>query len=249
MYPVRCLPQRMSFRRHFMERDPPKRKSGASPKERNKSMKKILNVEEMKNMKKIVKILILSCTVTLLAALTACSDNVSDTIRSDSAAETAADDSQGTSGEVNNGADETSESEEKIEAVDFEVTLVTGETVKLSDYKGKKVLLNFWATWCGPCIQEMPAFQRLWEDYPDDFVLLAVNCGETEDEVKAFVEENGYTFHIALDEDLAVSSIYPASSIPLNIIVDEEGYITYAKYGAYDEETTYEHYKELLELE
>ena len=50
MYPVRCLPQRMSFRRHFMERDPPKRKSGASPKERNKSMKKILNVEEMKNM-------------------------------------------------------------------------------------------------------------------------------------------------------------------------------------------------------
>ena len=73
-----------------------------------------------------------------------------------------------------------SETEEvPVEAPDFEVTLVSGETVKLSDYRGQKVLLNFWATWCGPCVKEMPAFQRLYEEYPDDVVILAVNCGDT----------------------------------------------------------------------
>ena len=142
-----------------------------------------------------------------------------------------------------------SETEEvPVEAPDFEVTLVSGETVKLSDYRGQKVLLNFWATWCGPCVKEMPAFQRLYEEYPDDVVILAVNCGDTADEVREFAEENGYTFNIAIDEALTASSLYPTTSIPLTIIVDEEGYISYGSYGAYGADTMYEHYKEILGL-
>lgn len=163
------------------------------------------------------------------------SDNLSDSEASDS-----------TSG-VDSGGD-TEESEEKVLATDFEVTLISGETVKLSDFQGKKVLLNFWATWCGPCVQEMPAFQRLYEEYPDDFVILAVNCGDSEADVRDFAEENDYTFNIAIDEDLAASSLYPTYSIPLTLIVDEEGYIVYGSYGASDADTMYEHYKEELGL-
>ena len=161
---------------------------------------------------------------------------------SDSAAEA----SGSTSGA--DSSDNTEESEEKVLATDFEVTLVSGETVKLSDFCGKKVLLNFWATWCGPCVQEMPAFQRLYEEYPDDFVILAVNCGDSEGDVRDFAEENSYTFNIGIDENLAASSLYPTYSIPLTLIVDEEGYIIYGSYGAYDADTMYEHYKEELEL-
>ena len=141
-----------------------------------------------------------------------------------------------------------SQTEEKVPAVDFEVKLVSGETVKLSDYLGKKVLVNFWATWCGPCVQEMPAFQRLSEDYPDDVVILAVNCGDSASDVEDFVKDNGYTFNIAIDETLEASSLYPTSSIPLTLIIDEDGYVTYASYGASDADTMYELYKQELGL-
>ncbi len=194
-------------------------------------------------MKKKISILIL-CALLAAMICTACQNNVSDTIRSETSGESTG--SQAGSGSIQ---EETAESEEEILATDFEVTLVSGDTVKLSDFRGKKVLLNFWATWCGPCVQEMPAFQQLTEEYPDDFVMLAVNCGDAAQDVESFVEENGYTFNIALDETMEVSSLYPTSSIPLTIIVDEEGYITYASYGAADAQTMYDHYKELLELE
>ncbi len=194
-------------------------------------------------MKKKISILIL-CALLAAMICTACQNNVSDTIRSETSGESTG--SQAGSGSIQ---EETAESEEEILATDFEVTLVSGDTVKLSDFGGKKVLLNFWATWCGPCVQEMPAFQQLTEEYPDDFVMLAVNCGDAAQDVESFVEENGYTFNIALDETMEVSSLYPTSSIPLTIIVDEEGYITYASYGAADAQTMYDHYKELLELE
>ena len=194
-------------------------------------------------MKKKISILIL-CALLAAMICTACQNNVSDTIRSETSGESTG--SQAGSGSIQ---EETAESEEEILATDFEVTLVSGDTVKLSDFRGKKVLLNFWATWCGPCVQEMPAFQQLTEEYPDDFVMLAVNCGDAAQDVESFVEENGYTFNIALDETMEVSSLYPTSSIPLPIIVAEEGYITYASSGAADAQTMYDHYKELLELE
>ncbi len=186
---------------------------------------------------------ILFCIIfTAALILSACSGNANSS-QNDSTKDSA----QTSDNEVKNNTSD-SETEEKVLATDFEVTLVGGDTVKLSDYLGQKVLVNFWATWCGPCVQEMPAFQRLSEDYPDDVVILAVNCGDSAKDVEDFVQENGYTFNIAIDESLAVSSLYPTSSIPLTLIVDEEGYITYASYGAADADTMYEHYKEELGL-
>ncbi len=199
-------------------------------------------------MKKKIHILILCMLLTAMVC-TSCQNNVGDTILSETSGESTDSQESGGSGQDGTVQAETDENEEKVLATDFEVTLVSGDTVKLSDFRGKKVLLNFWATWCGPCVEEMPAFQQLTEEYPDDFVILAVNCGDTVQDVESFVEENGYTFNIALDETMEVSSLYPTSSIPLTIIVDEEGYITYASYGASDAQTMYDHYKELLGLE
>lgn len=202
-------------------------------------------------MKRKFNIVILSILILSLLLMSGCSqnnkkasNNSTEQISTDNSSDK--DTQVQTSAQTN--ADSQSETSESVLATDFEVTLVTGETVKLSDYRGKKVLLNFWATWCGPCVQEMPTFQKLSEDYPDDIVILAVNCGDSESDVKDFVNENGYTFNIAIDESLEVSSLYPTSSIPLTLIIDEEGYVIYGSYGASDADTMYELYKEELGL-
>lgn len=134
-------------------------------------------------------------------------------------------------------------------APDFTAQLVDGSTVTLSDLKGKPVLINFWATWCGPCVMEMPAFERLMEDYGDEISLVAVNCGDDAETVKDFVEENGFTFPIALDEDFEITMTYPSNGIPYTVIVDSEGVITHISTGAADADTMYERYREALGLE
>lgn len=140
------------------------------------------------------------------------------------------------------------DAEERVQVSDFEMTLSDGETVvSFEEYRGKKVLLNFWATWCGPCVGEMPAFQRLSEEYPDELVILAVNCGEDQKTVQQFVEDNGYTFPVVLDTDYAIQDMFGGvTSIPETVIIDEEGYIVTISTGAADADTMYEAYKEEL---
>lgn len=119
-----------------------------------------------------------------------------------------------------------------MEAPDFEVTLIDGETFKLSEQRGKVVLLNIWATWCGPCVAEMPEIEQLSQDYAEDLVVIGVNCGEKEADVAAFVEEKGYTYRFAADEDYLISaSLYPTNSIPYTVIIDANGVITQMHLG------------------
>ena len=118
-------------------------------------------------------------------------------------------------------------------APEFSIELLSGEIVSLSDYKGKAVLLNFWATWCGPCVKEMPDIQELTTLYSEDeLVVLAVNVGETPPEVQGFIEENGYTFAVGLDTDNTVSSLYPADGIPYTVMIDPEGIIVDEQVGS-----------------
>lgn len=142
---------------------------------------------------------------------------------------------------------EASDAAEKQQLPDFALHLLSGETVSVSDYRGKKLLLNFWATWCGPCVRELPAFERLSAELADSAAIIAINCSEDEKTVSSFMEKNGYTFPVALDTDGAVQGLFGnIPSIPATVIVDEEGYIVTAMIGASDADTMYAEYKELL---
>ncbi len=126
-------------------------------------------------------------------------------------------------------------------APDFEVKLLTGETVKLSDYRDKVVLLNFWATWCSPCRREMPDFQKLHEELGEDFVLLAIDIGEDEETVQKFIEENEYTFPIGVDSNAEIE--YPIQAFPTTFLIDKEGRIDLFQVSIQD----YDFYKSKLE--
>lgn len=111
-------------------------------------------------------------------------------------------------------------------APDFELELLTGEKVKLSDYRGKPVLLNFWASWCAPCRAEMPDMQKIHEDY--DVAILAVNQIDTEtfpENVPEFIEEFGITFPVLMDEESLVGIRYGAMVLPTTYLIDKSGRI------------------------
>ena len=149
------------------------------------------------------------------------------------------------------GAETETAAEDAEMAPDFETVLSTGETVKLSDFRGKKVLLNFWATWCGYCIMEFPALERLSEDYPDDLTVLAIDCGEDEDTIQAFLEQNEYSFLIGMDEAYEVQRLYPTNGIPYTVLIDENGAVMHRTTGIPSrvEDEIYEFYRENLGLE
>lgn len=148
-----------------------------------------------------------------------------------------------------NEADDTQEViTEPVRAWDFTVKKTDGSEFTLSDQKGKVVLLNFWATWCGPCVYEMPIFEQLYEEYSEDEVMiLAVNCMEEAETVDAFIKESGYTFPFAYDEDGAVGMQYGASSIPYTLVIDEEGMIQGTFIGVKSIEDQYKAYKNAIE--
>ena len=117
------------------------------------------------------------------------------------------------------------ESQNKKEiAPDFELESLDGTKIKLSDLKGKNVIINFWATWCGFCVAEMPDLQKLQDTYKDnDLIVLAVNVGESKEVAKKFMEENKLNLMVLLDKDSAVSNRYGLSSFPSTIAINKKG--------------------------
>ena len=111
-------------------------------------------------------------------------------------------------------------------APDFTVLDADGQERTLSEFVGKPVILNFWASWCGPCKSEMPDFQEAYEKYGGEIHFLMVNCTggrETVDSAKAFIQEEGYTFPVYFDTTYEAASAYGASSIPMTIFIDANG--------------------------
>lgn len=152
-------------------------------------------------------------------------------------------DSQKDSNNDNN--DKGSNDEDRIKSIDFTLTDQYGKTHKLSDYEGKVVFLNFWATWCPPCKEEMPYIEQLYKDYNknnDDVVILGVaspNLGRegSREHVVNFLKEQGYTFPVVLDEDGALAYQYGINAFPTTFIIDKEGYVTQYIPGAMDKAT------------
>lgn len=130
-------------------------------------------------------------------------------------------------------------------APDFDVKILGNEKVKLSDYRGKPVLLNFWATWCPPCKKEMPDLQKLHEEFGEELVILAVDIGEETTVVEEFIEENGYTFNIGLDPMTEIK--YPIMSLPTTFLIDREGKITLVQEGVMPSMSMYDFYKPHIE--
>lgn len=123
-------------------------------------------------------------------------------------------------------------------APDFELQTIDGSTLRLSDLRGQMVIVNMWASWCPPCKKEMPAFQRVYQEYaPRGLVILAVDAFEQDNlqDVREFVSANSLTFPILLDEHSEVLNTYRISAFPTTFFIDQEGVIRKVTIGAVSE--------------
>ena len=132
---------------------------------------------------------------------------------------------------------------EGTEMPDFSMELLSGETFTLSEHQGRVVLVNFWATWCGPCVGELPDFQQLQQDYAEDLVILAVNCGEDAKAVESFLAENGYTFAVCADEAYRWGGFL--TGIPYTVVIGPDGTVAATQLGG--GAGMYSHYAEIVE--
>lgn len=126
-------------------------------------------------------------------------------------------------------------------APNFELTTLDGETVRLSDYRGKKVILNLWATWCPPCRAEMPDMQKFYDEkaHGENVEILAVNLTTEDrgmDKINAFVEEFGLTFPIPMDIEGGVGNLYQAATIPTSYMIDTGGRVQHKIVGPMNEQ-------------
>ena len=121
-------------------------------------------------------------------------------------------------------------------APDFALKNLDGEVVRLSDFRGQPVLVNLWATWCGPCRLEMPAFEERFQLHEEDgFVVLAVDFDEPAEDVAAFRDELGLTFELLLDPGAEVQQLYRNRTYPSSFFVDREGVIQIQHIGVMTE--------------
>ena len=117
----------------------------------------------------------------------------------------------------------------------------SGKEVKLSDFRGKPTVVNFWATWCGYCVKEMPAFEEVYRQMGNDIHFLMVNVTdgvqETVDTASAFIVDAGFSFPVYYDTQHSATMAYGAYSLPMTFFFDAEGYAIAQATGAIDKDT------------
>jgi peroxiredoxin len=117
-------------------------------------------------------------------------------------------------------------------APDFALKSSTGENLRLSEYRGEVVMVNFWATWCGPCRQEMPLLDELYQRYQRvGFNLLGVNIDDDSRRAMQMIEELGVNFPVLFDDRKEVSKLYEVEAMPVTVLIDREGNVRFVHHG------------------
>jgi len=115
----------------------------------------------------------------------------------------------------------------------FQLKDLQGNDVSLDQFKGKIVMLDFWATWCGPCRVTMPLLEQLQSEHPAAFTLLAVNVGDAPDVVAPYVQQHRILARVLLDLEQTVGAAYGSESIPMQVLIDQKGIIRHIQVGYY----------------
>lgn len=152
----------------------------------------------------------------------------------------------------NTSADDESSDTTVTPTADFAMLDFAGNYVKLSDYFGKPIIVNFWATWCGPCQSEMPAFDTMYQKYGDEvhFIMLNLTDGsrDTVESVTEFIKDAGYTFPVYFDASMEGAYTYSAYSIPMTLFITPDGQLAHTQMGAMSEETLEKFVETLIEI-
>jgi len=118
------------------------------------------------------------------------------------------------------------------QAPDFTLKSRSGENLKLSEFRGEVVMLNFWASWCGPCRQEMPLLEELYQHYkPLGFTILAVNVEDASSDAMAMLKDIPVSFPVLFDSDNKVSDIYGVEAMPSTVLINRDGNIRFVHLG------------------
>jgi len=122
-----------------------------------------------------------------------------------------------------------------IEAHDFAGKMMDAKSVNLQDYRGRFVLLNFWATWCSPCLKEMPDLENAYNEMGQEkLVVLAVGMGESVEKIKAFFNKYGFTFPLLADNRMKITKLYGVRNIPVTYLIDPDGVVLGRALGVRD---------------
>ncbi|MCM3781438.1 redoxin domain-containing protein [Neobacillus mesonae] len=110
-----------------------------------------------------------------------------------------------------------------MKAPDFDVTNMNGQKVKLTGYQGKKVIMNFWASWCEPCVREMPLLYDIYQSKDYDTQVLFINVGESKGTIKEFLNRNRFDFPVIIDATGEVSKLYRVTGLPSTVTINKDG--------------------------
>ncbi len=112
-----------------------------------------------------------------------------------------------------------------VRAANFSTVGIDKQTVQLDQFRGKPVVLNFWATWCGPCSAEMPNIEKVYQQHQNDIVILAVNQGESAEQVSGYADIYKLRFPLLLDEHMQTGDLYRVRALPTTVFIDAKGVI------------------------